>query len=72
MIELVKQLIGFLLCGASMAVFLASLSLHKEALSCLLDREPFEGLICFVVGLFFDVLSLFIFIAGYTFMGFSV
>lgn len=53
MIELAKQLIGFLLCGVCITVFLASLSLHKEAISCLLDREPFEGLICLAVGLFF-------------------
>ena len=71
MIELAKHAIGFLLSGISIAVFLASLSLHKEGVSCVLDREPFEGLICFVVGLFFDVVRFFIFIAGYTLMGFS-
>ena len=71
MIELAKHAIGFLLCGVSISVFLASLSLHKEAASCLLDREPFEGLICFAVGLFFDVASFFIFIGGYILMGFS-
>lgn len=72
MIELAKHCIGFLLLCISLVVFLASLSLHKEAVSCLLDREPFEGLICFAIGLSFDVVSFFVFIGGYTLMGFSV
>ena len=72
MIELAKRIIGFLLCGICLSIFLASLSLHKEAISCLIDREPFEGLVCFVIGLFLDVASFFVFIGGYTLMGFSV
>ena len=71
MIELAQHVIGFLLCGMCIAIFLASLSLHKEAFSCLLDRQPFEGLVCFTAGLFFDAVSFFVFIGGYALMGFE-
>ena len=71
MSELATHIIGFLLCGICMSIFLASLSLHKEAVYCLLNRQPLEGIIFFIVGLSVDVVSFFVFILGYALMGFS-
>ena len=65
MIQFLIWFLGVVLCGLGISVFIGGLSMHKEAISSLFDKELLEVFIFSFVGFFFDGVGIILFYLGY-------
>ena len=69
MTQMLIWFLGVILCGLSSAVFIASISLHKEALiSYFFEKEFLVGAVFSIVAFVIDIISFVLFYAGYYIM----
>lgn len=72
MIQFLILFLGVVLCGLGISTFIGGLSMHKEAISSLFDKELLEVFMFSFVGFFFDGVGAVLFWVGYYVMEHSI
>lgn len=68
MIQFLIWFAGVFFCGLGTSVFIGALSLHKEAITSIFDKNVLECFVFSFAGFFFDIVGAGLFYLGYRVM----